>query len=118
MRIPIYVPAPDATLPYIASGSAIVGNMESALGRIRIDYEGNIFNFQNLRHYADRVRHAADRHVNNYPTVARAWVMLNQLRIVGEYDTDSHKVWVNDLDADKLAVWLGITRDELALELM
>ena len=73
MILTVYVPARPAL--HIRDGSGIVGSPGDEGGRVRIDYEGNIYGSPALRTYATRVFHAAGRHLTRYPTIARAWVL-------------------------------------------
>jgi hypothetical protein len=101
----------------IARGSGIVGREQSLLyqqrpGRILVDFEGTIHGpVANIRTYADRVWHAAGRHMEQYPTMARQELPLASLVPVGRLWGDGIEV----LDFDRLRVWLSAL--ELAPEL-
>ncbi len=72
--------------------------------RVEIDYEGNLYDMPPLREYAERVRHAAGRHVIRYPTTARAVVHPGDLVRVGRYVPRDHALTVEDRAA--LERWL------------
>lgn len=110
-ELTVYVPT-DALQAFvgIAPGSAIVGSPEGE--RIRIDYEGDLYRRECMRGYATRLLHAAGRHVERYPTVARALVDPGDLRAIGEYVVEDERLTLDD--EDLLCRWLGVT--ELAPE--
>lgn len=69
-------------------------------------FEGNIYSTGNIVTFADRVYHAADRLVANYPTVAKSVVKVEALLEVGVFD---HTARVLRIDNDAaLAAWLGL----------
>jgi hypothetical protein len=110
-RLAVFVPAsPTSPLATrIARGSGIVGPAESyAAGTISVDYEGAVYGQANLVTYADRVRHAADRQLQSYPTVARCVVPRSDLRQVGWFDPDSNTITLLDDAEEALAPWLGV----------
>lgn len=98
MKLTIYVPSPGGRVSqYVAPGSGIVGVAdEKRPDRVRIWYEGNLYDAENMRTYKDRLMHAADRAATNYPTVARATVPKDDLIAVGVYDTET---WSATFDA-------------------
>jgi hypothetical protein len=108
----LYVPSVDYPVPLLEAmilpGSAIVGTPNRE-GLVKIDYEGNKFGGSYFELYAHRVRHAAGRHVANYPTVARAWVPVETLHQVGWYDVDSERIRIED--SEKLEGWIGSYTD-------
>lgn len=102
----------------IEPGSAIVGGAQEApTGFIAVDYEGNVYGSEQLRRYADRAIHAADRHVTRYPTAARTWVRDEELVAIGWIDTEAGEVVLDGPEArHRLAAWLGTSEldpDEL-----
>lgn len=114
--IPIYIPNPKTSdtqsmVHRLPQGTAIVGEYESLLGRVCIDYEGNIYNSTSMRRFVERVHHAWNRHATRYPTVARAWVHEYDLFMVAEYDPERRLVVADQLDLPRLAEWLGISGD-------
>lgn len=114
VELKVYVPISDTLLTRIAPGSGVVGSPEG--GRLRIDFEGNLYGAVNIKTYADRCYHAADRHRTRYPTVARMFVARSELAEVGEL-LDHGVVPNNAFSVDSLLTWLGCTRDELQGEL-
>jgi len=81
----VFVPAPESRLPFlIAAKSGIVGSPDpDDATRVVIDYDGDLYHAANVRTYADRVRVAAGRHKDRYPTVARRSVPAMDLVQVG-----------------------------------
>jgi len=94
----------------IHPGSAIVGSVEGE--RVRIDYEGDLYGRPALAGYATRLLHAAGRHIERYPTVARAWVPPGALRCIGRYRVEDE--FFDLVDEAALCAWLGT--DALAPE--
>jgi hypothetical protein len=101
----------------IARGSGIVGGTP-ANGYVVIDYEGNLHGAVNLVTWRDRVEIAAGRHVERYPTVARAAAKEEQLVDVGLFDTETRAIslWPFEgraltLARELVAGWLDL--DEL-----
>jgi len=107
-QLPVYVPAPDAPIrSTILAGSGIVGTLEH--DRLLCDYEGNRYRSPQLARYADRVFHAAGRHLERYPTVARVWVSPEQMIEVGWFDRRTGRVELHDTEARLLvADWLSV----------
>lgn len=83
--VDVYVPKPGC-LTHIAKGSAIVGSAYSE-SEVLIDYEGNLYDAENMRRYSQRVAHAADRHNSLYPTTARMVVVNDDLIRVGTFSS-------------------------------
>lgn len=89
MILNILVPKRGTTVLFsIRRGSGIVGSKEDD-GLLRVDYEGNIYGMQGMHTYEERVFHAADRHAQRYPTVARLHAPEEAFYIVGTIDTDT-----------------------------
>lgn len=81
-----------------------------------LDFEGARYSQFNMRTFADRCLHAAGRHVQHYPTVARLLVDEGEVTAIGSFD--GRAVMVDDHEA--LAAWLGgeaLDEDELVLSL-
>lgn len=103
MKLPIYVPR-GSRLSFIAKGSGIVGTSLSAT-HVLIDYEGNLYDAVNLRTFRARVAHAAARHIDRAPTIARVTCAPEDLRSIGFYDEGKHELVITD--GPTLALWLG-----------
>lgn len=105
--VPVYLMTSTATHS-ILPGSAIVGDYESLVGRITIDFEGNRYGASNLIRFVERVHAAWERHTQKYPTVSRAYVQAHELSIVGTFDPLHGRVEVNPIDMPKLEEWLAM----------
>jgi hypothetical protein len=69
----ILIPKPDAHVSPLP-GSGIVGShSDREPNLIKLDYEGNKYGAYGLDRYWQRLFHAAARHLENYPTVAREY---------------------------------------------
>lgn len=114
--VTVYVPSPLALgAKSIDPRSAIVGSPSAEWfhgtagegghddGRVVVDFEGRRFNQANIITFADKCLHAAGRHLQHFPTTARAWLPEEELTEVGEFD-GAH-VFVTD--PHTLAAWLG-----------
>ena len=108
----VYVPAPGSRLrqEVIRDGAGVVGSEVGDTGRIRIDFEGNADVFPT---FDARVRRAAERHRwtgpdghQGYPTSACAFVSGDELKPVGSFDPDTHRLAVDD--EETLEDWLGV----------
>jgi hypothetical protein len=81
----VLVPKPgSAASHFIARGSGIVA-IAGTSPTVTVDYEGNIYNAENLRDYTQRVQHAADRLLTRYPTTARGPFPRHTFDVVGTY---------------------------------
>jgi len=76
---------------------------DTANSKLMIDFEGNIYGAENMRTYADRVEHAAGRHRDHAPTIARLVVAREDLIAVGSYDGER----IETQNSEALASWLG-----------
>lgn len=98
----VYVPKEPSG---IAVGSAVVGQ-PTGRQRIRVDYEGDLYG--RGWSFAERLHHAAGRHLTEYPTVARSWLQPEDLIPVGRYESDSGDLVLDDeRAAEVLGWWLG-----------
>lgn len=114
MIFDLFVPNGD-TLQGILPGSAIVGSRARdylatdgvLLGAddVVIDYEGARYKQTTMRTLADKATHAAGRHMEHYPTVARRVVSRQLLIRVGTFYLREERIEVEDSEA--LAGWLG-----------
>jgi hypothetical protein len=105
MRLPVYIPK-LAALATIQPGAGIVGGQRVAYpGKLLIDYEDNRAGADNIRTYADRLAHAADRHLTGYPTSNRLLADPDDLLQVGTFDTHTGMVEVSNSEA--LEAWLA-----------
>jgi hypothetical protein len=111
----LYVPAPSSHLNQtIDAGAAIVGeplisddsnraNRQAAdEDWIVIYYEGN--RYGSMRDFDEMVLHAADRLVTGYPTIARSWVLPDDLVAVGTVDRNTRTI-VSITDEPALLAW-------------
>jgi hypothetical protein len=111
--IDVYVPLPGTVAwEHIDQGSGIVGALDTN-GTIRLYFEGNRYGYVNVKTYADRVKIAADRQRQRYPTVAQMNVKSSDVRRIGGY-AGGQVVLAAMADHATLAKWLGV--DELDLD--
>lgn len=106
-QLAVYVPAPGWRHT-IHPKSGIVGSPASVRDQawdLCIDFHGDLYPMANIVTYADRVHHAADRHLVRYPTVARAWVRFSDVIHVGTWFHVSQELVIFDADRD-LQRWL------------
>jgi hypothetical protein len=107
----VYVPVEGAVLD-IAGGSAIVGTPDNESGFVLVDHQdsGGDVAREEFRRFIDRVRYAAGRHLDRYPTSARRLVPTSQLAPVGTYDERDRVIYVDGPQAKaELARWLGVS---------
>jgi hypothetical protein len=111
MRLPVYVPNPDA-LPTIPPGAGIIGAPaypidpepgSSPADLLLIEYEDN--HAETIRTFADRVRHAAARHLTGGPTAKRLLVNADDLLVVGSFGTKTARIEVTN--PQTLQAWLA-----------
>jgi hypothetical protein len=111
MRLPVYVPKPDA-LPTIPPGAGVIGAPaypidpvpgSSPADLLLIEYEDH--HAETIRTYADRVRHATVRHLTGGPTAKRLVVDADDLLVVGSFDTKTTRIEVANSQA--LQAWLA-----------
>lgn len=115
----VYVPSPraeaDGVVRGIKRGSGIVGRpIPGEPGRVEICFEGNLYDIESMRPFSERVRQASGRLITKYPTVARAWVEIEQLVPIGTYVPRTHDLQFTNLEL--LATWLDEAVDPLAAE--
>lgn len=83
-----------------------------------IDFEGNRYNALNMKTYADRAVHAAGRHHEHYPTVARCVVPQKRLIRVATFDLEGEQVQLLGPDeVQALMRWLDVDHPALQTEL-
>lgn len=119
----VYVPAVDSRIrATIRKGSGIVGTIEAPPGeggRLVLDFEGNLYRAENIKTYADRVLHAAGRHTQRYPTVARISARLADVVCIGYWDEGHGRVVpVLDDGWKVLEEWLDMPNGIPAHELL
>lgn len=85
-RFVVYVPKDPRLESFIVRGSAIVGEPTES-GRVVVYYEGNLYG--SAPTFEDRLRLAAGRLSEGYPTIARAWLEPDALLEVGSYEYPS-----------------------------
>lgn len=98
---------PSAAVPsgeLVAAGDWTAGTHLNL--RRLVYFEGNIYGTGNVVSYCDRVYHAADRLVANYPTVAKAVVKVEALLEVGSFDHTARTLRITN--EPPLAAWLGM----------
>ena len=101
----LFIPAKDTDLG-IAPASAIIAAIDqSSPDRVLIHFEGNLYGAENLKTYESRIRQAAGRQVDRYPTTAKMVVARDQLVEVGRYDYANDRV-LNLLNEHLLTDWI------------
>lgn len=89
----LYVPV-AADRCGIREGSAVVSSQGLSDAVLIVDYEDGLL-FEGAA-YVDLAVNAASRHLNRYPTVARAQVSRDELKLVGELDEGTGEMTVTD----------------------
>lgn len=104
----IYVPREGAKeLKDVIAGSGIVEG--AAFGVLVVVYfEGNRYGASNIITWADRVRMAAGRARDHYPTIAKRQVSRSSIIQVGWIDHDLNRLDVNEYNEADIARWLGV----------
>jgi hypothetical protein len=118
-QVPVFTPVPGSFLVRrLAPGSALVAT-ELDEQRSLVYFEGNTHGASNVVTYADRVRRAAERMVDQASTCARMTVSTSELMRVGTFDSDRGVVeLLGDNAASVLAAWLGLRGEPLSPELV
>jgi hypothetical protein len=84
VQLTIYVPRPGSSAAVVmAARSAIVGG-STANGMVDCHYEGALYG--EAMTFSQKLRHAAGRRVERYPTSARRAFRKDELEAVGAYD--------------------------------
>jgi hypothetical protein len=105
----VYVPAPGSTLE-IEAGAALIGTPDPESGSVLIDYQDSGSGRDEFRRFIDRVRYAAGRHLERYPTRARRSLAESDLIAVGHYDERERVIYIDGPEAKStLAAWLGVS---------
>ena len=87
-ELAIYVPKAGTWLgKTVAKGSAVVGIPREGVdpGKVVVYFEGNVYGAENLKRYAERCLHAAERGLRRYPTLAFSEAALDDLIPVGKF---------------------------------
>jgi hypothetical protein len=105
----VVVVIPDPPLGILVA-SGVVCQTLPAGERTSVWYEGNLYGAPaNIVTYADRVYHAADRMLGDYPTSATAALPSKYLLVIGTFDTHTGTVTLDgDSQRRLLADWLGV----------
>lgn len=86
MELEVLVPKPGTPAALtIDSGSGIVTDATKIAERIEVYFEGNRFGAVNLRTFEERVKQAAGRLQQRYPTIARGFYAPSEFESVGTY---------------------------------
>jgi hypothetical protein len=113
----VLVPKPDSIAALtIDRGSGIVCDpltvMSGAVSgdeMIDVYYEGNRYGAINMRTFSERVKQAAGRLQQRYPTVAHGAFLRSEFAVVGTYrfenDWSSQELTITD--GERLLEWLG-----------
>lgn len=101
---------PVAEIENVDIGSAIVSMDGDAQpgDLITVDFESNRGGYANLTGFRERLLHACGRHVERYPTRARAQILRSDLINVGYADYDHGRlVTFRVTDREALKTWIG-----------
>jgi len=111
-EIIVYLPnGSDPATASIVRGSAIVGQPQPGSDKVRIYFEGAIYDQRNVRTLADRASHAAGRMVEEYPTTAMQVVPRDALVVVGTFDLREGRILLTGPHSERaVADWLGVPR--------
>lgn len=103
-KLLILVPADPKTLVRVEPKSAIVGHVGLHNPKMmHIYFEGGLYDPRMT--YRDKVRLAAGRCLEKYPTVARMVVPRGTVKVVGTYEFDVDRIHIDDDEG--LDEWLG-----------
>jgi hypothetical protein len=103
MRLTVYVPK-LAALPAIQPGTAIIGSPAADRpGKLLLDYQDTDPEAQPTR-FADRVLHAASRHLTGDTTGSRLLADPDDLLVVGSFNPATGTLEVSNSEA--LEAWL------------
>ncbi|HVT77902.1 MAG TPA: hypothetical protein VHD87_12790 [Acidimicrobiales bacterium] len=112
----VVVPTESPLGAIIDPHSGIVGYGTTG-DRVRVFYESNRFGFANVNNYADKCAIAASRAVTNYPTVASATPLRDEVHVIGVFDRDAGRVILTEGKEALLASWLDLPLEELDAQL-
>lgn len=91
----------------IHRGSAVVAPVGSERGeRVLVHHEGNLLGASNLERFVEKCLHAAGRAVERYPTVAKAFLPVAEMKVVGTFDYANKQI-IEITDPDALRAWAG-----------
>lgn len=106
--VSIYIPALGTYLDReLLPKSGLVG-VPAADDRVLVYYEGNKYGAENMRTWADKLYHAADRLLwkgIGYPTIAFAFVPRDDVLMVGQLWHPERRIEIHD--SEKVSAWLG-----------
>lgn len=94
----------------ILEASALVCRADDAwemmpvAGKVRFAFEGNAYDAVNMEHFFGKLRCAAGRLVQNYPSIAYGVASVEDLTPVARFDLD-RMVFDEILDAEALSAW-------------
>jgi hypothetical protein len=107
MEFTVYIPKPNTySNKTIKKGSAVIKSKLVDESMVKVYYEGNIYNAQNIRTYEDRCMLAAGRARDNYPTTAFMVVPTHDLIDAGTYCITDNTVSINDDVLDLYTDWV------------
>jgi hypothetical protein len=106
----LIVVVPDRPYGIVAGSGVVCAALGGTSGgRTTVYYEGNLFGAENIKSYADRIWHAADRLLRQYPTSAMLALPTDHLVVLGTFDTETGQVTLDgDRERGILGDWLGV----------
>jgi hypothetical protein len=101
VTLSVLVPRPGSQADLaIRTGSGIV-TVDPTADKVEVYYEGNLYGASGLETFEDKVRRAAERLVDRYPTIAKGRWARTDFDVIGTYT----------FTADWKDRWLSITTD-------
>lgn len=118
--VTLWIPDSSAHHPVwhdVLPGSAVVST-EPVGTQVLCYLEGNLYDAENIKTYADRVLHAASRLRTGYPTSAVRSIPRSELVPVGTFNDSFGEVILRDDRAAELATWIGVSEKALEEQLL
>lgn len=104
----IYVPMVGSSIERMLDlGAGIVGRQDPEGDRVHVHYENPGIS-GNVRTWADRCYHAADRMATDCPTHKTFWPRADELLVVGYFHLDGRQSTIEIADSEKVGAWLGL----------
>lgn len=100
----IYAPKPNsAAAKIITMGAGVVGFGPNDKGQVTVYFEGNLYNASNLHCLHERIKCAAGRLFQRYPTIAKAYLSVSDLVEIGAIDREYQVMITQPGEAERVA---------------